>query len=41
MPRMGEVIKTKEGTGKVIYVDLFAKKYKIETEEGQIIDIEK
>ena len=31
----------KEGTGKVIYVDLFAKKYKIETEEGQIIDIEK
>ena len=41
LPRVGEVIKTKEGTGKVIYVDLFAKKYKIETEEGQIIDIEK
>ena len=41
LPRVGEIIKTKEGTGKVIYVDLFAKKYKIETEEGQIIDIEK
>ena len=41
LPKVGDHIKTKEGSGKVIYVDLFARKYKIETEEGQIIDIEK
>ncbi len=41
LPKVGDHIKTKEGFGKVIYVDLFARKYKIETEEGQIIDIEK
>lgn len=39
LPEVGERINNKEGKGKVIYVDLFKKLYKIETEDGTIKEI--
>lgn len=39
MPKMYDKVKTKEGEGKVIYIDLFEKMYKIETPDGTIKEI--
>ena len=41
LPKVGDYVTTKEGKGKVIYVDIFDKKYKIETDENQIIEVQK
>jgi len=39
LPNVGEVIKTKEVNGKVIDVDIFSRKYKIEKEDGTVEEI--
>ena len=39
LPNVGEVIKTKEINGKVIDVDIFSRKYKIEKEDGTVEEI--
>ena len=41
LPKVGDKISTKDVKGKVIYVDIFKKVYKIETEEGKIIEMSK
>ena len=39
LPKMGEKVKTDEGYGKVIYIDLFERTYKVELENDSIIEI--
>lgn len=41
LPEIGDTIKTKEGEGKVISVDILNKKYKVEIENNGIIEMEK
>lgn len=41
LPSVGDKIETDEVTGKVIDVDLFAKKYKVEKEDGTVVEITK
>ncbi len=41
LPKVGDKISNKDVKGKVIYVDIFEKMYKIETEEGKIVEISK
>jgi Uncharacterized homolog of PSP1 len=41
LPKVGDKISDKGVKGKVIYVDIFEKMYKIETEEGKIIECKK
>ena len=41
LPKLGEKISTKEGNGKVIYVDIFKKEYKVEMEDGKIVELVK
>ena len=40
LPQVGKVVETEEGTGKVISVDILRKKYKIETTDKGIIEID-
>ena len=39
IPNVGDKVKTKFGVGKVIYVDLFERKYKVELEDAKVIEI--
>ena len=39
LPEIGDKVKTSEGEGKVIYLDLFKRLYKIETPDGSIKEI--
>lgn len=39
IPNIGDKVKTKFGMGKVIYIDLFQKKYKVELEDAKVIEI--
>ena len=41
LPKMGETVKIKEGTGRVTDIDLFNQKYKVELTDGKTIEIEK
>ena len=43
LPRLGEKVKTDQGEGKVIYIDLFQKMYRVElnNEDRKIIEIQK
>lgn len=41
LPKVGEFVDTKYGKGKVIDVDLFSRKYKIETSDAKVIEIDK
>ena len=41
LPKVGDTVKTQKGEGKVIYLDLFARKYKVELEDGTVVDVEK
>ena len=40
LPNVGEHIKNNDVSGKVIYVDMFAKKYKVENDDGTIVEID-
>ncbi len=39
MPEIGYVVKTKEGTGKVVSVNLFKKTYQVELKDNQIVEV--
>ncbi len=39
LPKIGEVISNGSNIGKVVYVDLFKKMYKLELEDGKIMDV--
>ena len=41
LPKVGDKVKLSQGVGKVIYLDLFNRKYKVELEDGKIVDVEK
>ena len=40
LPRSGEVVRTKEGKGKVIDIDIFNRIYKVELEDSKIVEIQ-
>ena len=39
LPKVGEVISNDSNKGKVVYVDLFKRMYKLELEDGKIVDV--
>lgn len=39
LPKVGEKVNTSSGNGKVIFVDLFARSYKVELEDMKIVEI--
>ena len=39
LPKVGEVISNDYNKGKVVYVDLFKRMYKLELEDGKIVDV--
>ena len=39
LPKVGDKVKTEFGNGKVIFVDLFRRVYKVELEDMKIIEI--
>lgn len=41
LPKVGDKISVDGETGKVIYLDLFAKKYKVEMPDGKVLEFEK
>ena len=40
MPKIGQVVETNQGTGKVISLDILRKKYKIETTDRGIVEVD-
>ena len=38
-PKVGEIISNDSYRGKVVYIDLFKRMYKIELEDGKIMDV--
>lgn len=41
LPKAGDVVETEKGKGKVIYLDIFKRLYKVELSDGTIVDVEK
>ena len=41
LPKVGDKVKVGGEVGKVIYLDMFAKKYKVELPDGKVVDVEK
>ena len=41
LPKVGDKVKVGDEFGKVIYLDMFAKKYKVEMADGKVVDVEK
>lgn len=40
MPEIGQVLDTAKGKGKVVYIDLFNRKYKVYLEQGGVVEFE-
>lgn len=41
LPKVGEIVTISSSVGKVIYVDIFEKMYKVELEDGKIVEVMK
>jgi cell fate regulator YaaT (PSP1 superfamily) len=41
LPNMGETVNTSSGIGKVVYVDIFERMYKVELKDGKIVEVMK
>lgn len=41
LPKVGDKVKIDDEVGKVVYLDMFARKYKVEFSDGKIVEVEK